>query len=319
MPTPLYTQNVIAFIWDFDKTLTHGYMQEPLFEAYGVDALTFWREVNALKEHYSSRDLRISSDSAYLGHILRYVEEGVFAGLTNQRLQELGAAIRLAPGVPEFFASSKESVTADPRYSRHDIKVEHYVVSTGLRKMIEGSALADHVEGIWACELLADPPGPGYLASPAPTPETEGIVTQLGYVIDNTTKTRAIFEINKGVNKDDNIDVNTLIAPEDRRVPIKNMIYVADGPSDVPSFSVINQNGGKTLGVYCPGSDAHYDAVASLEEQGRVQSIAEADYQPGKPAHMWLMRSLKKIADEVCAVRERTSAELPGAPGHVVN
>jgi hypothetical protein len=316
MPAPLYTQSVVSFIWDFDKTLTHSYMQEPLFKAYGVDARKFWAEVNALDAYYRERDLSVSPDSAYLGHILRYVEAGVFDGLTNEALRSLGADISLAPGIPEFFDETRALVANDARYARHEIKVEHYIVSTGLRQMIMGSALADHVDGIWACELLSDPPGPDYLTLPADG--GDGVVKQVGYVIDNTSKTRAIFEINKGVNKESNIDVNSLVAPDARRVPFKNMIYIADGPSDVPSFSVVNANGGKTLGVYSPGAEANYESAASLEDQGRVNSIAEADYRAGQPAYRWLMRSLKSIADEVCAVREGASAGRPGAPGHVV-
>jgi hypothetical protein len=145
-----------------------------------------------------------------------------------------------------------------------------------------------------------------------------GVLSQVGYVIDNTTKTRAIFEINKGVNKDPALDVNTKIAEDERRVPIRNMIYVADGPSDVPCFSVVNLFGGKTFGVYTPDSEQHFDNVASLQDQGRVNSIGEADYRPGTAADRWLLRALRSIADEVCETRERTLAHYPGAPGHVV-
>src|SRR5215510_499505 len=102
----LYTQNVIAFIWDFDKTLTHEYMQDPLFDAY-----------------YAAADLKVSRDSAYLWHILSYVRHGVFAGLTNERLRELGALIPLADGMPDFMTRTREVVREDARYRRHDITV----------------------------------------------------------------------------------------------------------------------------------------------------------------------------------------------------
>jgi hypothetical protein len=183
--------------------------------------------------------------------------------------------------------------------------------------MILGSGIAAALDGVWACELVSDPPGPGYIDGMAEA-NTTGVLSQVGYVIDNTTKTRAIFEINKGVNKDASIDVNTTIAEDERRVPIRNMIYVADGPSDVPCFSVINQFGGKTFGVYTPGSAEHFDNVASLQDQGRVNSIGEANYKSGTPSDRWLLRALRHIADEVCETRERTLAHYPGAPGHVV-
>jgi hypothetical protein len=316
MPHALYTQNVVAFIWDFDKTLTPGYMQDPLFDSYGVDSNRFWSEVSGLKSYYADAGLEISRDTAYLGHILSYVRHGIFAGLTNEKLRELGARIPLASGMPDFMHRTRRVVGADDRYRRHGITVEHYVVSTGLRQMILGSGVADAVDGVWACELLPDPPGPGYRRDCGAA--ATGVVTQVGYVIDNTTKTKAIFEINKGVNKNPTIDVNMTIAEEERRVPVRNMIYVADGPSDVPCFSVVNQFGGKTFGVYVAGSDDHYEGVASLQDQGRVHSIGEADYAEGSPADRWLLRALRVIADDVCATRERTLARYPGAPGHVV-
>ena len=315
MPPAIYTQNTIAFIWDFDKTLIHGYMQDPLFREYGVDADLFWREVNALTEYYQERGVHIGKDTAYLNHILTYVEHGAFAGLNNRKLTELGAQISFAPGIPDFFERSRALMTEVDRYTRHELRVEHYIVSTGLRQMIEGSAIRSHIDDIWACELLPDPAPPGYL-SQLPTVDPDAPLHQIGYTIDNTSKTRAIFEINKGVNKQSSIDVNSVVPEDQRRVPIRNMIYIADGPSDVPCFSVVNTQGGKTLAVYAPG-ERNYENAALLEEQGRVNSIAPADFAVGSAADMWLTRSLRKIADEICDARERVLGTYAGAPGHV--
>lgn len=317
MPPAIYTQNVIALIWDFDKTLTHGYMQEPLFDAFGVEGRTFWDEVNGLAEYYGRAGTAVSADTVYLNHLLTYVEAGIFHGLTNKRLAELGEQIKLAPGLPDFFDRMRRIVGDDATYSKHEVKLEHYIVSTGLRAMIDGSAVRKFVDGVWACDLLPEPAPPGYKDQL----EAGGgeVLTSIGYTIDNTSKTRAIFEINKGVNvqQDRAVTVNTLIPEDQRRVPIRNMVYIADGPSDVPSFSVVNRMGGKTLGVYAPG-EANYENAASLEEQGRVNSIAEADYSEGSPAELWLSRAIKKIADEIVANRERALHAYSGAPGHVV-
>jgi hypothetical protein len=162
MPPAIYTQNVIALIWDFDKTLTHGYMQDPLFAEFDVDPNTFWDENNALAEHYRAAGCRVSKDTVYLNHILSYVSNGVFKDLTNDKLRDLGAAIALAPGIPDFFDRTRQLVASNDVYQRHDISVEHYVVSTGLRAMIEGSGLFKHVDGIWACDLLPEAAPPGY-------------------------------------------------------------------------------------------------------------------------------------------------------------
>jgi len=317
VPPAIYTQNVIALVWDFDKTLTHGYMQVPLFAAYEIDDATFWNEVNSLADYYRRQDCEVSSDTVYLNHLLTYVQAGRIPNLTNERLAELGSAIQLAPGIPEFFDRTRRLVAEEPRYAKHDIKVEHYIVSTGLRAMIRGSAVYSHVDGVWACELLPAAPPPGFLEQ-LPTPGSL-VVTQVGYTVDNTSKTRAIFEINKGVNVQDDgaVTVNSLIPEDQRRVPIRNMIYIADGPSDIPSFSVVNRMGGKTFGVYAPGAQ-NFENAALLQEQGRVNSIAEADYSEGSAAERWLERSIRKIADEIANNRERVLRGYSGAPGHVV-
>ena len=197
MPPTLYLQNVIAFIWDFDRTLIPGYMQQPLFDAYDIDGSNFWAEVNGLVGHSELHGMKVSKDTAYLGHLLSYVQAGPLAGLTNERLRELGTQIELAPGMPDFMARSKKIVEACEAYRHEGITVEHYVLSTGLRQMILGTGLAPHLSGIWGSELISDPAPPGY--ADRLDMEMTGVVSQVGYTIDNTTKTRAIFEINKGV------------------------------------------------------------------------------------------------------------------------
>lgn len=318
MPPAVYLQNTIAIIWDFDKTLTHDYMQVPLFKEYKVDPKEFWEEVNALEAYYQREELpggpcKVGSDTIYLNHILTYVKEGRFPDLTNQKLRELGAQIQLAPGLPDFFDRSREIVKSNATYSKHDIKVEHYIVSTGLRPMIEGSALFKYIDDIWACELL---PEAAPLGSQQQLPDvTSPVLAQVGYTIDNTSKTRAIFEINKGVRVSP-VEVNSVVPEDQRRVPMQNMIYIADGPSDIPSFSLVNSRGGRTLGVYAPG-DRNYNNAAQLEEQGRVQSIAEADYSEGSAADRWLSRAIRKMADRIVSNREQIFTSYSGAPGHV--
>jgi len=315
MPPAVYTQSIIAMIWDFDKTLTLGYMQAPLFEKYGVVAKTFWDEVNGLKDHYGQRGYLVASDTIYLNHILTYVREGVFKDLTSADLKKLGAEIELAPGLPDFFDRMKQAVNEE-EYRKHDIKVEHYIVSTGLRSMIDGCALRSHVDGVWACDLLPEAARPGYLGTLVEA--TSEVLAQVGYTVDNTSKTRAIFEINKGVHLDpgSGLDVNSKIPEDQRRVPFRNMIYIADGPSDVPSFSVVNSKGGKTFAVHAPG-DKNYENAYLLQEQGRVNSIALADYSEGSAADMWLRRAVRGIADEIVTSRERALASYGHAPGHV--
>ncbi len=317
MPESLFLQNVIAVIWDFDSTLVPGYMQLPLFKKYGVDPEKFWREVNQLPDFYSHRDITVSPDTVYLNHILTYVKDGPFHGLKNKILEELGKELDFFDGLPGFFPTLKDQVEADPVFRKHDIKLEHYVVSTGLRRIIKGSAISGYVEETWGCEFIEDPAPKGYLEGGAQR-GLEPMVSQLGYVIDNTTKTRALFEINKATIKF-GIDVNASLAPEQRRIPFQNMIYIADGPSDIPSFSIINHYGGKTFAVYQPKSEKHFQQVYRLQEQGRVQSIGEADYREGSQTYLWISHTVSEMATRIAS--DRTTALLDAAklpPGHIV-
>ena len=316
MPPPLYGQPTIAFIWDFDRTLIPGNQQDPLFEEYGVDPDRFWNEVEGLTRFYAARGIAIGRDSAYLLHILTYVEHGVFAGLTNAKLRHLGAASEPAPGIPEFIEATRRHVREKPEYAAAGITVEHYTVSTGIRAMIEGSCLAAHLDGIWANTFIEEQAPPGYLDH-LDMPTTETPISHIGYAIDNTTKTRALFEINKGVNKNPSIDVNALMGQEERRVPMRHMIYIADGPSDVPAFSILNVQGGKTLGVYTTEPRNNFRQVKQLQEQGRIQGMAEADYREGKAAHLWLMDSLDQIAAEIVEARALAVSRIANPPGHV--
>jgi hypothetical protein len=163
----LFTQNKIAIIWDFDKTLIPYDMQRPLFQHYGVDEATIWRESNALPAYYRS-----------LGY---------------------------------------------------ELVAEHYVVSSGLRQMILGSAIAPYLDDVWACELSAGHrPGPGFLDRPEEQASAEydadpqpGEISGGLYAIDDTSKTRAIFEINKGSNVHPQISVNAAISHDDEPLPIE--------------------------------------------------------------------------------------------------
>lgn len=320
MVAELVTKTTIAIIWDFDKTLIPEYMQDPLFRYYKVDGRSFWREVNALPKYLRREgNEMVAEDSIYLNHILSYVRAGVFKGLNNKLLRQLGGELEFYPGLPDFFLAVKDFVADDPVYRKYDIKVEHYIVSTGLRQMILGSKIAKYVDGIWACEFVEMRLPPGFLRDGPPEVAEEEIVIQdIGYVIDNTTKTRAIFEINKGVNKLEGIDVNSYIPRSERRIPFQNMIYIADGPSDVPVFSLINQNGGRTFGVYAKGVREQFAQVNKLQQQRRIHAFGEANYEPDTQTYMWIMNAVKEIADTIVRNTEFVLSSRAGeSPRHL--
>lgn len=324
MSQTLFTQNVIAVIWDFDKTLTPNYMQTPLFEHYGVDQKQFWNESNGLVKDYGNRGAHnVSKDTLYLNHILTYVRAGKFKGLSNKLLRELGAAIQFYDGIPEFFERLKNVVRSNERYKKHGVTVEHYIVSTGLREMIIGSSVAQFVEDVWGCEFVEGSAPPNYLNDPKPKlfdGARGGEISDIAYSIDNTTKTRALFEISKGTNKEPAIDVNVTLAPEDRRVPFQNMIYIADGPSDVPAFSIVNQYGGRTFAVYRPKVRDQFESANRLQKEKRVQGIGEASYLEGSTASFWLESAVNEIAERIVRARETALKERIGTvPEHILS
>ncbi|TVR08341.1 MAG: haloacid dehalogenase-like hydrolase [Planctomycetota bacterium] len=297
-----FSSEVIAAVWDFDLTLSPSYMQGPLFRAYGIDEERFWLEVRGLSQRYRQAGLEhIADDTMYLNHLLTYAQHGLLPGLNNARLRQLGSEIDFFPGLPAAFAQLQDFVAQ----RAPDIRLEHYVVSNGLAEMIRGSALAPSLDGIWACEFIEHPAPPGYLDAPADsTREGAGIISQPGYIIDNTTKTRAIFEINKGSNKGD-IQVNDHIPHQQRRIPFEQMIYIADGPSDIPVFSLIRQNGGHTCAVYDPQKPESYRKANQLQRQERVHHHAPADYRQGSPLWLWLCETIGSCVDEIVAQRQQ--------------
>jgi len=314
METSLYTQNVVACIWDFDKTLIPGYMQQPLFEKFAITENRFWEEVNALPQAYEERGLIVSADTIYLNHLLSYVRAGIIKGLTNASLEELGEELVFNPGLPKFFKSLQNLVTLKAEYKKHDINLEHYIVSTGLGAMIRGSEIAPFVENIYGCEFIEDPFLPHYLDQQDLGIHPDHEVSQIGVVIDNTIKTRYIFEINKGCNKNPEINVNSNIRHSDRRVPFRNMIYIADGPSDIPVFSVVKNNGGKTFAVYDQSSKEEFAQNDRLLQSGRIHAYGPTNFEETSNTGMWLKMHVCDICDQIVEERELALTKKVGKP-----
>lgn len=307
--------NVIAVIWDFDKTLIDGYMQTPIFKEYKVDEKTFWKEVNSLPDKYKKQGVQVNKDTVYLNHLIKYVKDGKMEGLNNASLKEFGKEQNFYPGVVDLIKNMQQELDAMAKadgknYKEYDIKVENYIVSTGIKKVIEGTELVSYVEGIWGCELIDAPV----------SDKVDGReISEVGYTIDNTTKTRALFEINRGIPQNPDIDVNAKMDAASRRVKFNHMIYIADGPSDVPAFSVVNKFGGATFAVYPKKDENAFRQVEKLREDGRIDMYAEADYSKDTTAHMWIMNKVKEIADRIyIEEKAKLQASVSGVPRHLV-
>lgn len=302
--------DVIATVWDFDKTLIPGYMQDPIFKHFNQDAEAFWDENKREIAEYEQQGLTVNHDTYYLNKFIRESQKNErFDGLNNDLLEKLGKEINFCSGAIELFREI-QALNNDKTYHDCGILFENYIISTGFKKMIEGSAISPFVQKIWGAELI-DKKGADGLFRPS----------EVAYSLDNTTKTRAIFEINKGVGivKGSTIDVNTVIPEEQRRVRFCNMVYVADGPSDVPVFSLLNQKGGATLAVYQKGNTKEFEQANRLSRDGRVQMIAEADYRKDSQAFMWLTLRLKQQAEAIIEKMRASYQKSPGTPQHIVD
>lgn len=302
--------NIIAIVWDFDKTLVDGYMQDPIFEKYNVVASEFWKEVNDLPEKYlKEQGVRVNPETIYLNQFIHYAKEGKFAGLNNKMLSEFGEKLKFYSGVPDIFQKTKALIEDNEIYKEYDIKVEHYIVSTGLKRIIEGSSVMPYVEHVWGCELIEDLDEDG-----------KPIISEIGYTIDNTSKTRALFEINKGVYRHQGVEVNTKIPEEYRRVHFINMLYVADGPSDIPAFSVVNKNRGATFAIYPRGDAKALKQVEQMRLDGRINMYAEADYNEGTTAYMWICNKITEFAERIRRDEKEKIAQYAskGIPKHLI-
>lgn len=313
-------KNIIAIIWDFDRTLTPIYMEDPLFKHYKVDPIKFWDEVNHLPGIYKNQGVNhISKDTLYLNHILTYVRKGIFKNLSNDLLKEIGKKVDFYKGLPSFFENIKNIVAVNSLYSMHNISVENYVVSTGIKEIILGSKIAKYLDGIWANEFIEDIALPNYLDKKLKIQKTKTL-QQVAYILDNTSKTRALFEINKGVNKLSDLDVNAFLDSSKRRVPFSQMIYIADGPSDIPCFSIVNEREGKTFAVYEPQSELAFMQAHRLYQENRVQLFGEADYSKGSYTEMAITTLVLDIANSI--VTRANPSMLPkkkSVPLHIVN
>ena len=299
--------NIIAVIWDFDRTLVDGYMQDPIFKKFGIDSSKFWSDMEAAKEECAKRAYRVNKDTYYVNYFIRCAHDGTLQGLNNAMLKEAGSEQKFYPGVEQLLKTIKETFKDDPEYSEYGIQVENYIVSTGFAETIRGTSLMPWIDGIWGCELLDGPDGHGGT-----------VINEMVYTIDNTTKTRALFEINKGIGKVPDIDVNSQIEKSMRRVQFEHMIYIADGPSDIPAFSVVKQNGGLTFAIYPKGDYRAMQQVDQMRASGRVDMYGEADYTPDTTAYMWITDKIRQMGKKILAdEKAKISASASDVPKHL--
>jgi len=261
-------RTIVALLYDFDKTLCTQDMQNYAFiPSLGLAPGDFWKIANDF-----GRQEKMDGVLAYMYAMLREAEKRGIA-LTRQSLNRCGRSISFFPGVTDWFE----------RINRHGeqlgVQVEHYVISSGLREIIEGSVIAKAFKEIYASEFYYD---------------GEGRPVWPRLAVNFTAKTQFVYRINKGVlDVSDDKTLNDSMPDDSKRVPFTNMIYLGDGLSDVPCMKMMRAYGGQAIAVY---QAVNKKGVENLLRQGRVDFIYPADYREGTELEDTVKNIILKMA-----------------------
>lgn len=244
---------IVALIYDFDGTLSPGNMQEFGFiQAVGKTKEEFWK---------MSDGIAVGQDASnVLAYMKLMFDEAKAAGipLRRSKFKEFGKHIELFEGVERWFSLVN-------KYGRQKgVQVEHYINSSGLKEIIEGSSIAQEFKHIYAGTFIYN---------------AEGEAEWPGIAVDHTAKTQFLFKISKGItSQHDSKMVNSSIADDKKRIPFSHMIYFGDGETDIPCMKIVGMFGGNPVAVYNPESPKKKAVAQKLKRQGRVNFITPAIY-----------------------------------------
>ena len=277
---------IIAFLYDFDKTLCTTDMEDYAFiPSLGYTPAEFWGKANAFGWENRMDGL--------LAYMYTMIQECAAQNIKLDRafLNRCGESIQLFPGVREWFARINafgESL---------GVQVEHYVISSGLREIIEGSGIAQEFREIYACEFYYNENGD------ACWPKLD---------VNFTNKTQFVYRINKGIlDVSRDRELNDSMPDDSKRVPFTNMIYMGDGLSDVPCMKMMRAYGGQAIAVY---QASNRQGVEKLLADGRVDFIFPADYREGMELDRTVRDILRKmtITDRLLEVNNRQLRSIGG-------
>ena len=264
---------IVALIYDFDGTLSPGNMQEFGFiQAIGSTPEEFWT--------MSDNIARGQDASNILAYMELMCDEARRHGiqLRHSSFKKFGQHIRFYEGVLDWFRLIN-------RYGEsHGVHIEHYINSSGLKEIIEGSPIAHEFKHIFACTYLYD---------------ENGIAEWPGIAVDYTAKTQFMFKINKGIfSSRDAKKVNDSTSDDSKRIPFTNMIYFGDGETDVPCMKIVTMFGGNSIAVYDPKNADKKASARKLHRQGRVSFVAPAVYTKESRTYQIVCSIIDKIRVE---------------------
>ena len=261
---------IVALIYDFDGTLSPGNMQEFGFiQAVGKEVGEFWEQSNeiAIKQDASNvlSYMKLMYDAAKQAGI----------GLKRSEIVKFGKNIELYEGVREWFG------LVNAYGESKGVRVEHYINSSGMKEIIEGSPIAGEFKHVFAGSFIYN---------------EQGEAEWPGVAVDYTAKTQFLFKINKGIfSAQDTRMVNSSVAEDKKRVPFPHMIYMGDGETDVPCMKIVNMFGGHSIAVYNPSDERKSKVAAKLKRQGRVRFAIPAIYTEDSKAYKMVCAIIDKI------------------------
>lgn len=250
---PKCNNPILAICYDFDKTLSPDDMQAQGFiQAVGYnDPQDFWKNANARAE---ANDM--DNNLSWMYQMMELAEGNVL--FKKSTLAKYGSKVQLFPGVETWF----ERINKFGK--QHNVVVEHYIISSGLKEMIEGTVVAQRrvFKKIYASSFYYN---------------ERGVAKWPAQVVNYTNKTQFLFRIEKGVLDVNDMGVNDYFPPEKIRVPFRNVVYIGDSDTDVPCMKLVNSLGGHSIGVYNPMTSDRTKVYKMLEDQ-RIKYFAPADY-----------------------------------------
>lgn len=260
---------ILAICYDFDKTLSPDDMQaQGYIQSVNYEVSDFWKESNKL-----AADNDMDQNLAYM-YMMRDKSRGKLV-FNKETLRDEGSKVKLFPGVKTWFDRINEYGTAK------DVIVEHYIISSGLKEMIEGTEVAKHFKKIYASSFYYD---------------DKGEAVWPAQVINYTNKTQFLFRIVKGVLDINNQEVNSHFEANQYHIPFRNMVYIGDSDTDIPCMKLVNVNGGHSIGVYNAETKDKSKVFRMLDED-RIKYFAQADYTAGSK----LEKLVKQIIDRTIA------------------
>lgn len=267
---------IIAIIYDFDRTLATEDLQNFGFiPALGLTPDEFWSQTNDLSNQFG-----IEKILAYMYKMMIEAKKKNIK-MTPSYLKELGKKVQFFPGLLQWFTRINNFGT------EQGVQIEHYIITSGTKEIIEGTSIAHEFKAIFGCEFLFD------------TITKEPIWPKIA--INYTMKTQYFFRIAKGIfNQADDQKVNERL--KEKRIRYRNIIYVGDGLTDVPAMLLAKQNGGKSIAVYAKGEQ---EKAAVLVHDDRVNFICEADYRPNSMLDKVMKLTIQQMAiTELLSLKE---------------